>query len=250
MRLFTLIVASVALFWDHASAQSYGMADMGIGDDDVSDLIFEEGMQPKEMDADEGLDENEKELRMRACFRTATKRMEADPDMVETSISQMMAQGGQQSGGDMSEEQATNYVVFTMVMSCYSSIGTAQVDTIMSGARLPKTAEEDLFKPGASPPRPTRRQYALLETVVREERLVQSSEAVPFDPLTGMYTIGQTMTIRTKALYALAVIVVTFGGILLLYRRILRFAAPAKEYSSKSLRKLRSAERSLAKKMS
>lgn len=227
-----------------------GLAELGIGDDDVSDLIFDPGMQPKELDVDEDLSESEKELRMRACFRTATKRMEADPSMVEAAMGQMMAQSGQQGGGDMSEEQATNYVVFTMVMSCYSSINATLVDKIMSGARLPKGVEEDLFAPGASAPRPTRQQYALLEAVVREERLADASTAVPFDPLTGMYTIGQTMTIRTKALYALAVIVVTFGGILLLYYRILKFAAPPKEYSSKSLRKLRSAERSLAKKMS
>lgn len=229
---------------------SYGLADLGIGDDDVSDLIYEPGMQPKELDVDEGLSESEKETRMRACFRTAMKRMEADPSMVEAAMGQMMAQSGQQSGGDMSEEQATNYVVFTMVMSCYSSINTTLVEQIMSGARLPKKVEEDLFAPGASPPRPKRQQYALLETVVREERLAESSAAVPFDPLTGMYVIGQTMTVRTKALYAFAIIVVTFGGILLLYKRILSFSGPPKQYSSKSLRKLRSAERSLAKKMS
>eukprot|EP00932_Pfiesteria_piscicida_P012287 SRR837773.23628.p3 GENE.SRR837773.23628~~SRR837773.23628.p3 ORF type:complete len:187 (-),score=57.10 SRR837773.23628:63-575(-) len=165
--------------------------------------------------------------------------MEARPGEVEEAVGAMLQQASAAPSAEMAgftEEQATNQVVFTMVLGCYQNIDPASVDEVRGGGRLPAAVEDDVFKPAAAPLRPSRRQYRLLEKVMQEHRMKEMRVASP-EELYGMSVPGTGMSARAKALYVLLVVAILAAAVAWTGRWLLQAMEPReKERSSKSLR--------------
>merc|ERR1712232_401563 len=177
---------------------------------------------------------------MRACFDANQRWMTHRAAEVDTMVGGLRAQGDR-----MTEDQATNYLVFSTVMSCYRGIRGELVDAVRGGAHLSKEDEDILFRPPATPPRPTRQQYELLESVIKEEQLRRAKEQEGIRPVN---FVGQGMSPMVQAMYASVVGVVVFGAGLWALLRIIRGARPIRERSEKATRRVARAEQRLKKK--
>lgn len=233
------------------------------GPGDVSDLIGVAGMDKgggfAADDPDEGLDPGARRKRMRACLSASRAWMAARPDEVAEEVGRMVAAmasqalaSGKSSGPmdeAMAEEQGNSQMLYSMLITCYYSIEGELAEAVYGGAPVPKESEEELFKNVASPPRPTRRQYRLIESVFKEERDKMMKEMDSGDMPGGMGVPGRNLTTSQKTFYVLAVLAAIFGGLLWALRRSLR-EKPARERTAKAMRKVEKAELRLLKKAS
>jgi len=225
---------------------------------DVSDLLGlagrgDQGVAARKTDVDRRLDKSSRRKRMTACLTATRTRMTAKPDEVDTAVGSLMAQreaagaAGADGLPDMTEEQAVNQLLFSMVMSCYAGIDNSSVSKVIDGGRLPPDAEEALFRQSSSPPRPTPQQFKLLESVIEEEQAKLMKEMRPEDMPGAPGIIGRSMSTRAKVAYVLVVIAGVFGGGLWALKRMMR-GRPPKQRSAKAMRKFAKAMDQLEKK--
>lgn len=219
----------------------------GLAADDVSDLIGLPGFSSSKgqaVNTDAKLDASGKRKRMRTCLSLVLEKIEAKPAETEEAVGTLMSQmspGSSAQNERMSEEQAMNQVVFNMVLTCYQNIDTSAVDVLASGSRLPAADEDAIFKQSAIPPRPTRKQYRLLEEVFQEHKQ-QELQTMPTEDLTGGLGIpGQNMSGKAKAIYLLLVASALLGGGAWAIPQVLR-ERTGRQCTSKMMRKAMKAE--------
>lgn len=222
-----------------------------LGEVDVSDLLGIGGRGMQTLDADRGLDSGAQRKRMRACLRAVRMRMGAKPEETEANIASLMSQAassGRQSS-EMSEDQIINQIVFSMVMSCYQRIDAASVGRVLKGDSLEEGTQEALFKQWAASLRPTKRQFLLLEFVMKEEQARLLREAGPEDMPGTVNIIGRGMSSWMKVTYLLVVFGVLSSAGYFAIRRVLRqIHRPPRERTAKAMRKVMRAEAKLDKK--
>jgi len=235
---------------EDSGSTSRGMVD---GIPDVTDLIGIGGVsgQLHGSDVDQGVQAATLRKRMQACLQAARMRMEARPEETEAAVGALINQAAQATTGmaemqEFSEEQATNQLLFSMILSCYHSIDSSSVDQIRAGGRLSADEDEAIFKQSASPPRPTRKQFRLLESVMNEQRVKEMSEVNPGD-VSGVNILGRGMSARAKVFYVVVVSVVLVGAVLWAFHRVSR-PRQVRERTTKAMRRVTKAELRLDKK--
>lgn len=266
LRLAAIAMVLAGMLW-HAGGQGIarvprpdgrsGFDPLGGADDlagpsgaaDVSDLVGF-GAKVGTTDVDRSLDPGERRKRMRSCVHAAQSWLETRPDEAETAIAGLLAQAQAtptQAGSDFSTEQAMNQLVFSMTMSCYQSIDVQAVEQVHAEQRLTKEQEDTIFKQSSSPPRPTRKQFRLLESVMKEEQQRRAQEVGPEAIPGEMNIIGSGMSPRAKAAYLLLVLTAFAGGAAYAFPKVLR-GKPPRERTAKMQRKLQKVEMMLEKK--
>lgn len=199
-------------------------------------------------DVDAQLDPGERRKRMSSCVRGAQTWLEKHADEAETQVASLMTQA-QAAGpaGEFTAEQATNQLVFSLTMTCYQKIDKEFVEQIHTGTKLSADAEKHIFELAAAPPRPTRKQFQLLESVMKEEQLRMAQEVDPAMEAGGIGIIGRGMSGRAQALYLLLVLAL-FGGLAAYaFPKVLN-PPREKARTEKMVRKLAKAEMRLDKK--
>merc|ERR1712066_298073 len=123
----------------------------------------------------------------------------------------------------------------------------ASVDQVHAGGQLSANEEEAIFKQSASPLRPTRKQFRLLESVMQEQRLKDMKASNPYDFLGSANILGTGMSVRAKVFYVCLVSVVLLSAGLWAFRRVSR-PRPVRERTAKAMRRAVKAELRLDKK--
>ncbi|CAJ1344503.1 unnamed protein product [Effrenium voratum] len=136
--------------------------DLGDLDADDEDEGEEAGGAPAE-DFDKDMPEEDRSLRMKVCLGGAMQRLHSNAEAVSKLASQLVEQ---QPG--MSKDQATNSIFFTWMMTCYMNIPE---ETVKSGD-ADSLKDARLFEPNPaaaqSSQSASRKQWALLEDVLKE----------------------------------------------------------------------------------
>lgn len=255
-----------------------GLSFENAGSDDISDLLRgdDTNMAPvratpvlPDPDVVEELDAGQRRQRMEVCRESAKSYMKENKGEVDAMIGQMLGagqavQGMPQQAASMSEEQAAGSVLFSMVISCYYTITQPTVTQLHSGTRPSLELQKELFGQVSTPPRPTRRQYTLLESLTKAEQQKRSEEEMllmsggELAETGGMGIIGRHMSKESKTNY-LGIVGLTIVAILLfLWMRLvggrdlayLKGDRPPRERTAKALKKVLKAEAQEEKKIS
>jgi len=213
--------------------------------------IERDGARLTTTDVDAEFDPGQKRKRMGSCVRAAQAWVEANPRDADLQVQKLMTQaqmaapGQQDVSAELTAEQGTNQLVFGMIMACYHSIDKETVEQVHDGRKLVKAEEEKIFELSETPPRPSRKQYILLESVMKEEQ-IRMSQDMQVDPR-DIGIVGRKLPGQAQAVYLLLVVAL-FGGLAAYaFPKVLR---PAREVerNTKMARKLAKAEKMLDKK--
>lgn len=163
---------------------------------------------------------------------------------------QLPGQGAAPESQEVAEMQAESYLVYTMVSACHRSIDSESVAQIQAGKPLGKEQEERVFKMSTAPPRPTRQEYLLLESVMQEEQARIYAENADM-PTLGLPLLGRRgMSRSMQAFYALSVCAALGAvGLWALRDMTRRRSEVPRERTAKSTRRVAKATERLKRKM-
>jgi len=221
-------------------------------EDDLSDLMSGGLGGMKSIDADRGLDYGMRRKRMYACASASRAWVEDRGAQVEAAIGMFMAQSQssvkvQGSTQALSEEEAVSSVMFSRIIACYQNIDNETVSQINSGVRLSKTQEEVLMKEPTAQVRPSRSQYNLLESVMKEIQAKHMEELGPESMPGGVRILGQGMSPRVQLAYVVMVTLMFSGAMMWVWRRLI-YNSRESQRTMKTVRKIAKAEKTLDKK--
>merc|ERR1711862_447895 len=149
----------------------------------------------------------------------------------------------------MTMEKAIDQVFFSRVITCYQKIDADTVVRLNTGKRLSKEESDALFE-SEVPPRPSRKQFQLLQSVMQEmqvKRMQELNDEMPG----GIGIIGRSLTTSQKALYVLLIGVLLVAVLYWVSKRLFTARAPRmRERTDKGMRKVMKAQMRLDKKRS
>ncbi|CAE7472456.1 Mettl7b [Symbiodinium natans] len=130
------------------------------GDDDEDDLEVDgasEGGEPEADDFDKDMPEEDRTMRMKICLAGAMARLHTHSEEVSQLAAQLAERG-------LNKQQAMNSIFYTWMITCYVKIPDADAKAAADGnSDVLKDAQ--LYEP---PAKASNRQWALLETVLKE----------------------------------------------------------------------------------
>mmetsp|Transcript_57615 Transcript_57615/g.136988 ORF Transcript_57615/g.136988 Transcript_57615/m.136988 type:complete len:230 (-) Transcript_57615:19-708(-) len=205
---------------------------------DVRDLIYGDGeeLAVDGYDGDAHLDAAARHKRMAACVRASHGWLDAHAGSgLESIVSSLRMQPG---GDRLTPDEALSSLVFAGVMACYSSVDVEREDKLYLGHRLSSDEEEEFFSPTASPWRPSREQYELLEQVMREEAQLRAVGPEGVDVLSAP---GMGMSPTMQVIYLLIVLATLTSAALWAMHRLFNsryINPPQRERTAKAARKV------------
>lgn len=212
----------------------------------------------EEIDFDKDMPEDKRKERMQACLTASKEMIAVNRNFADSSVKSVM----NQAGGQLSKEQAWNYVIFNMMLMCYQQITDDMVETAQKGGEIGVGDLEEVFAaPKGTPKRAGQRHVELWESVAREshdkeskaykssQQSSYSSESTAGGKPGDIGFMGQNLTGGSGLMYILGVFAVIFGLVTLV---IIKMSKPTsknvKYQSSKSIAKKEKAEKMAAKK--